>query len=93
MLALQLESSAALLRASFTTATGLRRLLLATSKELGRSETGLAGAFTRVSASTEAGVLLYEAARDLVLPPLSIRRAKVEDHDDMLPVLERSDAR
>lgn len=45
--------------------------------------------FTRVAASKDSGVVLYETTRTAVVPPLAIRAARVEDHDDMLPILQR----
>lgn len=41
----------------------------------------------------DSGCYLYETSRSVVLPPLSIRRARVEDHDDLVPVLEASGKR
>lgn len=38
-------------------------------------------------------MVLYEAAAYVVLPPLAVRQARVEDHDELLPVLERASAR
>eukprot|EP00967_Tisochrysis_lutea_P115126 scaffold184129_cov27-Tisochrysis_lutea.AAC.2 len=38
----------------------------------------------------QANTVLYEAPSYVVLPPLTVRQARVEDHDEMLPVLERA---
>jgi len=38
-------------------------------------------------------VTLYEAPSYVVLPPLSVRHACEEDHDEMLSVLERASIR
>jgi hypothetical protein len=75
---LQVESSAALFRSALATLSGISRLLLATSKELGMSEMGLAGLFARVAVNRELNVSLWEATHEVVLPPLAIRRAKVD---------------
>jgi hypothetical protein len=74
---LQVESSAALFRFALATLPGISRVLLATSKELGMSEMGMAGLFARVAVNRELGVSLWEATHEVVLPPLAIRRAKV----------------
>lgn len=49
--------------------------------------------FSKVAANKEAGVILYEALRSSVIPSLNIRHARVEDHDDMLPILHASESR
>lgn len=54
---------------------------------------GLAAIFNRVAQDRDSGCYLYETSRSVVLPPLSIRRARVEDHDDLVPVLEASGKR
>jgi len=41
----------------------------------------------------QTNTILYEAPSYVVLPTLSVRHARVEDHDELLPVLERSSAR
>lgn len=83
----------ALLRAALSTASFLQRFLLASGTELMLGEPSLAVLFTKVAANRDVGVMLYEATASTVTPPLAIRRAAVEDHDDMLPVLERAEAR
>ncbi|WIA39160.1 hypothetical protein OEZ86_005287 [Tetradesmus obliquus] len=37
--------------------------------------------------SSSSGLWLYECSRRAVLPPLQVRHAKVEDHDDLLPMV------
>ncbi len=49
---------------------------------------GLAAVFGPAGSSRDAGCHVYEARRSAVLPPLAVRRARVEDHDDMLPVMQ-----
>ena len=87
----EVEASAALLRAAFLTATPLRMLLLACDGDLTFSEPGMGGAFNRLASAH--GCFLYEAPRAAALPPLAIRRARVEDHDEMVPIMEASGAR
>jgi hypothetical protein len=49
---------------------------------------GLSSILTRTTFSHS--LYLYEATREATLPPLSIRRATIEDHDDMVPIMESS---
>lgn len=67
------------------------RFLLACNQDLMVADPGLASLFTKVLSSSHG--LLYEAKREEVLPALTIRPACIEDHDDMLPVLERAAVR
>ena len=57
------------------------------------SYAGLAAVFNRLTSSRDPAVTLYEAPRAAVLTPLLIRRARVEDHDDMLLLLESAGKR
>jgi hypothetical protein len=88
---LQLEASMALLRGALAVAPSIRRFLLASGQDLMLTDPGLSCVFTKVAASPQG--FLYEAKREAVLPALTIRSACIEDHDDMLPVLERAAAR
>ncbi|GLI68959.1 hypothetical protein VaNZ11_013487, partial [Volvox africanus] len=85
----EIEAASALLRVAFLHIPSLQRLLMAAGGELSFTEPGLSSVFSRVASSKEAGVVLYEAPREAVVPPLTIRPARVEDHDDMLPILQR----
>jgi hypothetical protein len=49
--------------------------------------------FVEVDASADFGLSVFEATRTSCLPPLIVRRARIEDHDDLLPVLQRGVAR
>ena len=66
----------------------IQRFLLASSKDITFTEPSLASTFTRIATSKDSGALLYECQHVHTLPPLAIRPARVEDHDDLLPVLE-----
>ena len=46
-----------------------------------------------MDASAAFGLSVYEATRARCLPALVVRRARIEDHDDLLPVLQRGAAR
>ncbi|GLC35782.1 Cilia- and flagella-associated protein 61 [Pleodorina starrii] len=86
----EIEAASALLRAAFLLIPSLQTLLMTAGGELSFTEPGLASVFSRVASSKEAGgAVLYEAPREAVVPPLTIRPARVEDHDDMLPILQR----
>ena len=87
----ELEASAALLKAAFLTVTPLQTLLLATDSDIIFSEPGMGGAFNRLGYAH--ACYLYEAQRATAVPPLAIRRARVEDHDDMMPIMEASGVR
>ncbi len=91
--ALQIEAAGALLKAAFSMIPSLQSLLLVTSRNISFTEPGLAGVFSRAAVSKDgSGFALYEGRRGAVLSPLAIRPARVEDHDDMLPILERCEA-
>jgi hypothetical protein len=49
--------------------------------------------FTEVDANADLGLSVFECRRAACLPPLIVRRARIEDHDDLLPVLQRGAAR
>ena len=86
----EVEASTALLRAAFLIVTSLQTLLLATDNDITFSEPGLGGVFSRVGFGSSC--YLYEGPRSIAVPPLMIRRARVEDHDDMVPIMESSGA-
>lgn len=89
----EIEAAGALLKAAFSMIPSLQSLLLVTSHNISFTEPGLAGVFARAAVSKDgSGFALYEGRRSAVLPPLAIRPARVEDHDDMLPILERCES-
>lgn len=87
----EVEASALLLKAAFLTVTSLQTLLLATDVNMTFSEPGMGGSFNHMAHSH--ACYLYEAQRTAVVPRLEVRRARVEDHDDMVPIMEASGAR
>ncbi|EFJ42895.1 hypothetical protein VOLCADRAFT_107000 [Volvox carteri f. nagariensis] len=84
-----IEAASTLLRNAFLLIPALQTLLMVAGGELSFTEPGIASVFARVISSKETGAVLYEAPREAVVPPLAIRLARVEDHDDMLPILQR----
>lgn len=49
--------------------------------------------FPRAAASQQLGLQLGACVRRAPLPALSVRRARVQDHDELLPLLQRAAAR
>uniref|UniRef100_A0A383WNS6 Cilia- and flagella-associated protein 61 N-terminal domain-containing protein n=1 Tax=Tetradesmus obliquus TaxID=3088 RepID=A0A383WNS6_TETOB len=77
-----------LLRATFSSVPVLTHLLLVRHTELQpEAQPGLSAAFSKAMHSSSSGLWLYECSRRAVLPPLQVRHAKVEDHDDLLPMV------
>ena len=87
----EVEASAVLLEAVFLKITSLQTLLLATDVDITFTEPGMGGTFNRVGHAN--ACYLYECRRAAVVPRLELRRARVEDHDDMVPIMEASAAR
>lgn len=73
----------AMLREAFTALPHVEALLIASMPEVERHAIG--PHVTKLSKTTR--YALYAVPRDVAAPPLRIRLAKVEDHDDLLPVL------
>lgn len=46
--------------------------------------------YLEVAISPEHGLSVFECLRSKVLPALKVRRACIEDHDDLVPVVERA---
>ncbi|GAX75485.1 hypothetical protein CEUSTIGMA_g2928.t1 [Chlamydomonas eustigma] len=84
----EVEASAALLRAAFLAVSSMKKIVLATDRDVTFTEPGLGSILTRTTFSNS--LYLYEASREAALPPLTIRRSTVEDHDDMVPIMESS---
>eukprot|EP00798_Chlamydomonas_sp_ICE-L_P016739 gene16739-23010_t len=89
----ELDACSLLLRAAMIAAPAIERIYLGTSEDITFREPGLAAVFDRTQSSRSPAAYLYEAKREAVLPPLLIRRACVEDHDDMLPILTSAEER
>ncbi|KAG1678295.1 hypothetical protein FOA52_013916 [Chlamydomonas sp. UWO 241] len=89
----ELEAAAAALRACFLTVPSLGTLLLATDYDIAFKEPGLGGAFECVTRGREEGTYLYEAPRSMVVPTLTVRAARVEDHDDLVPLMAAGEVR
>ena len=87
----EVEASTVLLKAAFLTVTSLQTLLLATDADITFTEPGMGGSFNRVGHAN--ACYLYEGKRSMVVPSLDVRRARVEDHDDMIPIMEASSVR
>ncbi|KAL6751227.1 hypothetical protein V8C86DRAFT_2782277 [Haematococcus lacustris] len=82
-----------LLRTALVTLPCVRRFFLASPLDITISDPGLGSLCSRVASHAASRTLLFQADADSVLPPLAVRRARVEDHDDMLPVLTQASTR
>eukprot|EP00240_Pyramimonas_obovata_P015320 CAMPEP_0118930558 /NCGR_PEP_ID=MMETSP1169-20130426/7197_1 /TAXON_ID=36882 /ORGANISM="Pyramimonas obovata, Strain CCMP722" /LENGTH=296 /DNA_ID=CAMNT_0006872927 /DNA_START=256 /DNA_END=1143 /DNA_ORIENTATION=- len=81
-----------LLRRAFAAQPGIKTILAIGPEGFGELP-AIRSHFTEMSISNEHGVSVYECRRQKVLPTLRVRRAAVEDHDDLVPVLKRAQAR
>ncbi|MEW5309849.1 MAG: hypothetical protein WDW38_001700 [Sanguina aurantia] len=89
----EVEGSTVLLKAALVIIPQLQTILIATSLDLTFKEPGLSSLFNRIGSSTRGSPAhLLSCARVTVMPLLNIRPARVQDHDQMLPVLARGKA-
>lgn len=84
------EATKSLLKHSFTTISSLSALLIASEVDIAYAEPSLSPFFSQITAggSPPHGLHTYMAHRSNIVPPLTVRRAVVEDHDEMLPIME-----
>lgn len=80
----------AMLRQAFIQMPHLKTILLTQSEPLTAAVPGLAGHFTPASQAPSGGCHLYECSRGAVMPQLRIRVARVDDHDDLLPLVQQA---
>ncbi len=71
----------------------IKSLLVATTAGTGVPAKGLASLVMPMVQFAGWPVQIAQVTRGELLPQLNLRAARVEDHDDMLPVLERAEAR
>lgn len=84
------EVTECLIRSAFHHLTAMESLLWATPGALPAEEMkGVLRSFSVLAESEIEGLCVYSASRDKHLPHLAVRKAVVDDHDDLLPVLER----
>lgn len=76
-----------LLQRALTLAARHAALLLVASRDLSATPLRPLTASAQVLTSRPPGAHLYEIPRDIAVPRVSVRRAREEDHDDLLPVL------
>ncbi|MEW5303374.1 MAG: hypothetical protein WDW36_006075 [Sanguina aurantia] len=90
----EVEGSAVLLKAALVIIPQLQTILIATSLDLTFKEPGLSSLFHRIGGSStrSSPAHMLSCTRATVMPPLNIRPARVQDHDQMLPVLRRGKA-
>ena len=82
-----------LLRTAFASVSYVTSCLYAAPSMLKTAESAALSHFSPISTNTALKLALYECPRAAVLPPARVRRARVEDHDDLLPVLDSAAAR
>jgi hypothetical protein len=70
--ACQVSAVAALLKGAVSLVPTCQHLLIASASALDLQQPALAAKFNKASASKELGIQLYEAPRDLLLPPLQV---------------------
>lgn len=84
------EAAQALLRASFRLLDSLTTLVMAASTDLSLTQPVVMSSFEPATRSSKLSCNVFACERRSVIPPLGIRHARVEDHDDMQPVWERA---
>ncbi|KAK3268481.1 hypothetical protein CYMTET_23019 [Cymbomonas tetramitiformis] len=82
----------ALLQGAFTAKIDVSCIFLS-GPEVVEAQPNFSSLYTTVGLSMEYQLGLYECRRQKIRPPLLVRRACVEDHDDLVPVLQRAAAR
>ena len=87
---LQAVAVRAMLREAFIQMPHLKTILLTQSEPLTAAVPGLAGHFTPASQAPSGACHLYECSRGAVVPQLRIRVARVDDHDDLLPLVQQA---
>ena len=85
------ECLATMLLGAFQTHAHIRAVVVLAMKELDPAQPGLSEVFSQLSFSVVYDCYLYICERQQLVPLLTIRPARVSDHDDMLPVF-RSEA-
>lgn len=84
-------ATSALLQAAFTAIRTLDNILLLSGAAPTAEDADLASAFDVASVDKQRGLWLCHCGRSRLLPRLAVRVARVEDHDDMVPLLERGE--
>ena len=79
-----------MLREAFIQIPHLKTILLTQSEPLTAAVPGVAGHFTPASQAPSGSCHLYECSRGAVVPQLRIRVAQVDDHDDLLPLVQQA---
>ena len=87
---LQAVAVRAMLREAFIQMPHLKTILLTQSEPLTAAVPGLTGHFMPASQAPGSGCHLYECSRGAVVPQLRIRVARVDDHDDLLPLVQQA---